>query len=159
MNTDLRRHGMSPPSIPRGIHTQLVYGNVISSEIATANAEERIRKQGIRSEGFPTSACRNISPIQGTMEIHAVIGIGPNKVYVRNTSCYCINCFLSAFKKSTCCDGWWEVDMRRNDAKKAKTKSRDEKQPAHSTRVPVNLKRRAHVNTSSAAAFSSAEVV
>ena len=112
-----------------------------------------------RSEGFLTSACNNISPIQGTMEIHAVIGIGPNKVYVRNTSCYCINCFLSAFKKSTCCDGWREVDMRRNDAKKAKTKSRDEKQPAHSTRVPVNLKRRAPVNTSSAPAFSSAEVV
>ena len=48
VNTDLRRHGMSPPSIPRGIHTQLVYGNVISSEIATANAEERNRKKGIR---------------------------------------------------------------------------------------------------------------
>ena len=93
------------------------------------------------------------------MEIHAVIGIGPNKVYVRDTSCYCINCFLSAFKKLTCCDGWREVDMRRNDAKKAKTKSRDEKQPAQSTRVPVNLKRRAPVNTSSAPAFSSAGVV
>ena len=49
--------------------------------------------------------------------------------------------------------------MRRNDAKKAKTKSRDEKQPAQPTRVPVNLKRRAPVNTSSAPAFSSAEVV
>ena len=49
--------------------------------------------------------------------------------------------------------------MRRNDAKKAKTKSRDEKQPVHSTRVPVNLKRRAPVNTSSAPAFSSAEVI
>ena len=49
--------------------------------------------------------------------------------------------------------------MRRNDAKKAKTKIRDEKQPAQSTRVPVNLVRRASVNTSSAAAFSSAEVV
>ena len=49
VNTDLRRHGMSPFSIPRGIHTQLVYGNVISSEIATANAEERDRKQGIRN--------------------------------------------------------------------------------------------------------------
>ena len=49
VNTDLRRHGMNPSSIPRGIHTQLVYGNVISSEIAIANAEERNRKQGIRN--------------------------------------------------------------------------------------------------------------
>ena len=49
VNTDLRGHGMSPSSITRGIHTQLVYGNVISSEIATANAEERKRKQGIRN--------------------------------------------------------------------------------------------------------------
>ena len=120
---------------------------------------KEIESKEYEDEGFLTSACRNISPIQGTMEIHAVIGIGPNKVYVRNTSCYCINCLLSAFKKLTCCDGWWEVDMRRNDAKKAKTKSRDEKQPAQSTRVPVNLIRRAPVNTSFAAAFSSAEVV
>ena len=49
VNIDLRRHGMRPSSIPREIHTQLVYGNVISSEIATANAEERNRKQGIRN--------------------------------------------------------------------------------------------------------------
>ena len=49
VNTDLRRHGMSPSSIAREIHTQLVYGDVISSEIATANAEERNRKEGIRN--------------------------------------------------------------------------------------------------------------
>ena len=43
--------------------------------------------------------------------------------------------------------------------RKKQTESRDKKQPAQSTRVPVNLIRRAPVNTSSAAAFSSAEVV
>ena len=75
-----------------------------------------------RSEGFLTSACKNFSPIQGTMEIHAVIGIGRNKVYVRNTSCYCINCFLSAFKKSTVVmDGGrltWEGTMRKKQRRK-----------------------------------------
>ena len=45
MNTDLRRHGMSPSSIPRGIHTQLVYGNVISSEIATAKQRKEIESK------------------------------------------------------------------------------------------------------------------
>ncbi|XP_052257645.1 uncharacterized protein LOC127862523 [Dreissena polymorpha] len=43
----------------------------------------------------------NLRPVKGTMKLHAVVGQGNFKIFVRDTSCYCVGC-LSGVR----CDDW-----------------------------------------------------
>ena len=43
------------------------------------------------------------------MKLHAAFPSTPNKLWVRNTSCFYQNCF----KPETVCDGWRMVDLQR----------------------------------------------
>lgn len=43
----------------------------------------------------------NLRPVKGTMKLHAVVGQGNSKIFVRDTSCYCVGC-LSGVR----CDDW-----------------------------------------------------
>lgn len=57
------------------------------------------------------------------MKLHAVQSIKANKVWVRNTACFCDKCFNDTFQPSTCCKGWKEfsvVKMKTHKEKKDK---------------------------------------
>ena len=47
------------------------------------------------------------------MQLHAVFPSTPNKLWVRNTSCFCQNCFRTSFKPETACAGWRMFDLQR----------------------------------------------
>ena len=47
------------------------------------------------------------------MKLHAAFPSIPNKLWVRNTSCFCLNCFGTSFKPETPCDGCGMVDLQR----------------------------------------------
>ena len=58
---------------------------------------------------FLTNACENIKPVAGTMKLHAVLQHSPNKVCVRNTSCFNSCCFNdNSFQPqpNNSCQGW-----------------------------------------------------
>ena len=46
-----------------------------------------------RSLSFLLEACNGIKSIDASMKLHAAFLSTPNKWYVRNTSCFCQNCF------------------------------------------------------------------
>ena len=47
------------------------------------------------------------------MRLHAAFPTTPKKLRVRNTSCFCQDCFRTFFKPETACDGWRMVDLQR----------------------------------------------
>ena len=47
------------------------------------------------------------------MKLHAAFPSTSNKLWVRNTSCFCENCFGTSFKPETACDGWRMFDLQR----------------------------------------------
>ena len=47
------------------------------------------------------------------MKLHAAFLSSLNKLWVRNTSCFCQNCFGTSFKPEAACDGWRMVDLQR----------------------------------------------
>lgn len=65
---------------------------------------------------IPSSSCQasrtdldtmSIKPVKGTMQVHAVVPTGGGSIAVRNTSCFCIQCFSDGcFHPS--CEGWKE---------------------------------------------------
>ena len=61
------------------------------------------------SLSFLSEACNGIKSVDGTMKLHAVFFL----YWVRNTSCFCQNCFGSPFKPETTCDAWRIVDLQR----------------------------------------------
>ena len=48
------------------------------------------------------------------MKLHAAFPFTLNKLWVRNTSCFCRNCFGTSFKPETACYGWRMVGLQRN---------------------------------------------
>ena len=46
------------------------------------------------------------------MKLHAAFPSTSNKLWVRNTSCFCQNCFGTSFKPETACDGWRMIDLQ-----------------------------------------------
>lgn len=50
----------------------------------------------------------DLRPIKGTMKLHAIAGNGKSSVFVRETSCYCLNC-LSGER----CDTWRKETTRK----------------------------------------------
>ena len=47
------------------------------------------------------------------MKLHVAFPSTPNKLWVRNTLCFCQKCFGTSFKPETACDGWRMVDLQR----------------------------------------------
>ena len=46
------------------------------------------------------------------MKLHAAFLSTPDKLWVRNTSCFCHNCFGTYFKPETAYNGWRMVDLQ-----------------------------------------------
>ena len=60
---------------------------------------------------FSSEACNGIKFVDGSTKLHEAFLSTPNKLWVRNTSCFCPNCFGIFFKPETACDGWRMVDL------------------------------------------------
>ena len=65
---------------------------------------------------FLSEAYNEIKSVDDSMKLYTAFRSTPNKLWVRNTSCFCQNCFGTSFKPETACDGWRMVDLqqRRN---------------------------------------------
>ena len=70
------------------------------------------RRKIVKSLSFLSEACNEIKSVDGSMELHAAFPSTSNKLWVRNTSCFCQNCFGTSFKPETACDGWRMVDLQ-----------------------------------------------
>ena len=65
-----------------------------------------------------------IKPVQGTMKVHAAVGLGNNSVMVRDVSCFCFKCFEGVkFCEESCCDGWEKHNLFKKQKKKGETNS------------------------------------
>ena len=65
-----------------------------------------------------------IKPVQGTMKVHATVGLGNTSVMVRDVSCFCFKCFEGVkFCGESCCDGWEKHYLLKKQKKKGKTNS------------------------------------
>ena len=65
-----------------------------------------------------------IKPVQGTMKVHAAVGLGNNSVMVRDVSCFCFKCFEGVkFCEESCCDGWENHNFLEKQKKKGETNS------------------------------------
>ncbi|WAR18386.1 hypothetical protein MAR_000224 [Mya arenaria] len=47
----------------------------------------------------------NVKPIKGTLQLHGVFPVGNSEIFVKNTSCFCEECFTDG-KFNASCDGW-----------------------------------------------------
>ena len=54
-----------------------------------------------------------IKSVDGMMKLNAEFSFTPNKLWVRNTSCFSQNCFGTSFKSEKACDGWRMIDLQR----------------------------------------------
>ena len=50
-----------------------------------------------------------IQAVKGTIKVHVVKLAGPNKVKIRETSCYCQNCYSGTNLR----DGWRQINLIR----------------------------------------------
>ena len=48
---------------------------------------------------------KSVGTIDGAMKLHADFPSTPNKLWVRNTSCFWLDCFGTFFKPETACNG------------------------------------------------------
>ena len=48
----------------------------------------------------------NIKPVKGTMSVHSVVSLGLNSIAVRETSCFCDDCFKDGTFHAKC-NGWY----------------------------------------------------
>ena len=65
-----------------------------------------------------------IKPVQGTMKVHAAVGLGNNKVMVRDVSCFCFKCFEGVrFCQESCCEGCEKHNFLKKQKKKDETNS------------------------------------
>ena len=66
-----------------------------------------------RSLSLLLEAYNGIKSEDSSMKLHAAFPSTSNKLWVRNTSWFCQNCFGKSFKPETACDGWRMVDLQR----------------------------------------------
>ena len=57
------------------------------------------------SANFLKALCKNLDSVNGTVKLHAVFSLKPNWIWIRETSCFCSNCFAHNFRKDSCCKG------------------------------------------------------
>ena len=64
------------------------------------------------SANFLRALCKNLDSFNGTMKLHAVFLLKLNWIWIRDTSCFCSNCFDHNFRKDSCCKGWRESELK-----------------------------------------------
>ena len=64
------------------------------------------------SANFLKALFKNLDSVNGTMKLHAVFSLKPNWIWIRDTSCFCPNCFDHNFRKDSCCKGWRECELK-----------------------------------------------
>ena len=64
------------------------------------------------SANFLKALRKNLDSVNGTMKLHAVFSLKPNWIWIRDTSCFCSNCFDHNFGKDSCCKGWHECELK-----------------------------------------------
>ena len=64
------------------------------------------------SANFLKALCKNLDSFNGTMKLHAVFLLKLNWIWIRDTSCFCSNCFDHNFLKDSCCKGWRESELK-----------------------------------------------
>ena len=72
------------------------------------------------SEKFLKAACENVQTVKGTMKVHGVFSLKANSIWIRDTSCFCKNCFNRKFQKDSCCKGWRECSLKASDENQGK---------------------------------------
>ena len=82
--------------------------------------------------------------MKGTMKVHAVFSLKANSIWVRDTSCFCKNCFSLKFQKGSCCKGWRECLLTTstvNQRKDASEKNSDQnKEPSRIVTEDLQLR-------------------
>ena len=83
-----------------------------------AKKEEEIKFLFLSIDDYERSlslseACNGIKSVDGSMKLHATFPSTRDKLWVRNTSCFCQKIFGASFKPETACDGWRMVDLQR----------------------------------------------
>ena len=112
-------HGKGPCDGVGGTTKRLADSAVKRQTVIIQNAEDfynwgKCQESQIKYDFVPQSKCddaRNelqgmkTKQIKGTIDIHSVVTLGLGEIAVRNTSCFCKNCFDDGeFHPS--CDGW-----------------------------------------------------
>ena len=64
------------------------------------------------SATFLKALCKNLDSVNCTMKLHAVFSLKPNRMRIRDTSCFCSNCFDHNFRKDSYCKGWRERELK-----------------------------------------------
>ena len=72
---------------------------------------------------FLKALCKNLDSFNDTMKLHAVFSLKPNWIWIRDTSCFCYNCFDHNFLKDSCCKGWRESELKTTVPRKRKNVS------------------------------------
>ena len=65
-----------------------------------------------RSFSFLSEACNGIKSVDGSVKLHAAFLSTPDKLWVRNTSCFCQNCFRTSLKSEAAYDAWRLVNLQ-----------------------------------------------
>ena len=55
---------------------------------------------------------KNLDTVSRTMKLPVVFSLKPNWICIRDTSCFCSNCFHHNFRKDSCCKGWHECELK-----------------------------------------------
>ena len=66
-----------------------------------------------RSLSFLSEAYNGIKLVDSSIKLHAVVLFISNKLWVKNTSCFCQNCFGTSSKPEAARGGWRMVDLQR----------------------------------------------
>ena len=64
------------------------------------------------SANFLKALCKNLDTVNRTMKLPVVFSLKPNWIWIRDTSCFCSNCFDHNFLKDSCCKGWRESELK-----------------------------------------------
>jgi hypothetical protein len=78
---------------------------------------------------------QDLKPVPGTMKLHAVVGDNQNKVWVRNTSCYCSKCLMGVH-----CNTWRQEQTRKKKVPFVSSECTEVPKPFESDNNDLDLK-------------------
>ena len=74
------------------------------------------RKEYEDAKSFLNQVCNDITRVEGTLKLHAVFPHEANRIWVRDLSCFCKNCFTTSFQSDTACKGWRLANLKLSNA-------------------------------------------
>ena len=81
----------------------------LTYKLVTCQDYERCKK-------FLTLKFSNACTVTGTMKVHAVFPADTqSNIFVRDTSCFCVDYFSGPFNENTKCDGWSERSLTKSN--------------------------------------------